>query len=254
MQFFAKLALVGSLASSLLGVLAAPVDGAVFPRQLAQVITSCTVPNTVALTFDDGPYLYTYEISEMILAAGGKATFFLNGNNYECIYSKDNVDRIKYLHDKGHHIGSHTWGHKNLTTLSWDEVHHEMWLVEEAMQRIIGVTPAFMRPPFGSYNDNVLRASAVRGQKVAIWDFDSGDSAGLTAEDSKKRYDEIATKRPSNILALNHETYEQTAHDILPYAIEKLQAKGYKMVTLSECLGEPAYQFIGSPASGSWSC
>ncbi|CAE6455359.1 unnamed protein product, partial [Rhizoctonia solani] len=53
MQFLAKLALVGSLASSLLGTLAAPVNGTVLPRQLAQVITKCSVPNTVALTFDD---------------------------------------------------------------------------------------------------------------------------------------------------------------------------------------------------------
>jgi hypothetical protein len=27
---------------------------------LAQVITKCTVPNTAALTFDDGPYSYIY--------------------------------------------------------------------------------------------------------------------------------------------------------------------------------------------------
>jgi hypothetical protein len=29
-------------------------------QTLAQVITRCTVPNTVALTFDDGPYAYLY--------------------------------------------------------------------------------------------------------------------------------------------------------------------------------------------------
>jgi hypothetical protein len=42
---------------------AAPVDdnSTLVPRQaLAQVISSCTVPNTVALTFDDGPYDYIY--------------------------------------------------------------------------------------------------------------------------------------------------------------------------------------------------
>ena len=27
-------------------------------QALAQVISSCTVPNTVALTFDDGPFFY----------------------------------------------------------------------------------------------------------------------------------------------------------------------------------------------------
>ncbi|KAI3620938.1 chitin deacetylase [Moniliophthora roreri] len=44
-----------------------------------------------------------------------------------------------------------------------------------ALSRIVGVTPAFMRPPFGSYNDQVLDASGLRGQDVVIWDFDSHD-------------------------------------------------------------------------------
>ncbi|GAB1524600.1 hypothetical protein RhiTH_007754 [Rhizoctonia solani] len=293
MQLFVKFALVSSIASSFLGTLAAPTNSTLFPRQLAQVITKCTVPNTVALTFDDVRSLYlieiaccahplliraltyvrsniftsiysadllyvdTYEISERILQAGGKATFFVNGNNYQCIYHPDNVNRIKYLYEKGHQIGSHTWGHKDLTTLTWDQVHDEMWRVEQALMRIIGANPAYMRPPFGKYNDNVLRASAVRGQKVAIWDFDSGDSAGISAAASKGRYDDVTARRPSNILTLNHETYEPTARDILPHAIAKLQAAGYRMVTLSECLGESpaaAYQSQGPPATGSWSC
>jgi hypothetical protein len=47
-----------------LGLLAAlvratPLPGTLERRQgLAQVISSCTVPNTVALTFDDGPFIY----------------------------------------------------------------------------------------------------------------------------------------------------------------------------------------------------
>ncbi|ELU38818.1 hypothetical protein AG1IA_07152 [Rhizoctonia solani AG-1 IA] len=74
MQLLAKLALLGSVASSLLGALAAPLNETLYPRQLAQVVSKCTVPNTVALTFDDGPYWYTYDISKAILAAGGKAS------------------------------------------------------------------------------------------------------------------------------------------------------------------------------------
>jgi peptidoglycan/xylan/chitin deacetylase (PgdA/CDA1 family) len=254
MQFLTKLALVGAVASSFLGALAVPLSTSKVPRQLAQVITKCTVPNTVALTFDDGPYAYMYDISKAIIAAGGKATFFVNGNNYGCIYDADNVKRIKYLHSKGHQLASHTWGHKDLATLTWDQVHDEMWRVEEALQRITGLTPAFMRPPFGSYNDNVLAASAVRGQKVAIWDFDSGDSTGATPAQSKQKYTDIANQRPSTILTLNHETYERTAHEVIPHAISVLQAKGYKFVTLAECLGEQPYQSVGTPATGSWTC
>jgi peptidoglycan/xylan/chitin deacetylase (PgdA/CDA1 family) len=228
----------------------------VAPRQLAEVVYNCKNSNTVALTFDDGPWVYSYDASKALVAAGAKGTFFLNGNNYQCIYDDAEIARVKHLYDHGHQIASHTWSHKNLTTLSWDQVHDEMWRVEQALQRILGIKPAFMRPPYGSYNDNVRAVSAVRGQKVAIWDFDSRDSAGATPAESKALYDNIISQHPNTILALNHETYERTVHEVLPYAIGKLQSAGYKLVTLAECLGEDAYQSIGTPGTkdSSWTC
>jgi peptidoglycan/xylan/chitin deacetylase (PgdA/CDA1 family) len=236
--------------------LVASVSAAPQPRALAQVITSCKKPNTVALTFDDGTYLYGYDISKAIVAAGGKATFFLNGNNYGCIYDDANIKRIKYLHDKGHQLASHTWSHGHLNSYSWDKLHDEMWKVEQALQRIAGVQPAFMRPPFGEYNNLVREAAAARGQKVVIWDFDSGDSVGASASESKSRYDQTISQRPASILTLNHETYEQTAHNVIPYAITKLQNAGYQMVTVAECLGEEPYQFTTAPGTkdASWKC
>ncbi len=65
-------------------------------RQTGGVITSCTVPNTVALTFDDGPYIYSYvsnptyvvflthgvvfrqNIVDILDAKGVKGTFFVS--------------------------------------------------------------------------------------------------------------------------------------------------------------------------------
>lgn len=107
----------------------------------------------------------------------------------------------------GHMVASHTWAHKDLTTLTWDQIHDEMWRVEQALQRIVGVTPAFMRPPYGNYNDLVRQASYVRGQKLVTWDFDSGDSTGSTAAQSNAAYDTRLVKNPSTLLALNHEVY-----------------------------------------------
>jgi len=242
-----------ALLSAALAVTAMPANSTE-RAPLAQVITQCTVPNTAALTFDDGPWYYIYDISKALVAAGAKGTFFFNGNNYGCIYDADNVKRVKYAYDKGHQVGSHTWAHLDLATLSWDKIHDEMWRVEQALQRIVGVTPAFMRPPYGSYNDLVRQAAYVRGQKLAIWDFDSGDSTGSTAAQSDAAYDALAKKHPNTILALNHEVYEQTAHVVVPHAISVLQAKGYKLVTLAECLGVQPYQSVKAPQTGTWTC
>jgi peptidoglycan/xylan/chitin deacetylase (PgdA/CDA1 family) len=221
---------------------------------LPQVITQCTVPKTAAITFDDGPYAYLYDISKALVAAGAKGTFFFNGDNLGCIYAPENVKRIKYAYAQGHQIASHTWAHKNLSTLSWDETHNEFWRVEQALQRIIGVTPAFMRPPYGSYNDLVRQVAANRGQKVTMWDFDSGDSLGLTPAQSKQAYTDLANRHPSTVLALNHEIHERSAHEVLPHAISVLKGHGYKLVTVAECLGQKPYQSVGAPQSGSWSC
>ncbi|KAF8599422.1 carbohydrate esterase family 4 protein [Ceratobasidium sp. AG-I] len=256
MQFFTKLSLAVTAAASILGAMAIPMNTTLETRAAAQVITKCTKPNTVALTFDDGPYYYVYDISKALVAAGAKGTFFFNGNNYGCIYDADNQKRVKYAYSKGHQVASHTWAHKDLTTLTWDQVHDEMWRVEQALQRIVGVNPAFMRPPYGNYNDNVRNVAGARGQKIAIWDFDSQDSIGATPAQSKQYYDQVIAQHPSTILALNHETYERTAHEVIPYAIQKLQAAGYKLVTLAECLGLPAYQSVGTPQTpdASWTC
>jgi len=224
-------------------------------QSLARVITRCTAPNTAALTFDDGPYLYTNDISNTLNAAGAKGTFFFNGNNYGCIYSSDNAQRVKNVYNQGHQVSSHTWAHlSNLATLSSDQINSELSKVELAFQRIIGVKPAFVRPPYGSYNNLVRQIAASRGQNLVTWDFDSGDSTGSSPAQSKQAYTNLANRHPSTILALNHDVYERSAHDVLPHAISVLQTKGYRLVTVAECLGMPAYSSVGSPQSGSFSC
>jgi len=128
--------------------------------------------------------------------------------------------------------------------------------VELALQRIIGVQPAWMRPPYGSLNDLVVSAANTRGQNLALWDFDSGDSDGTPPEGSKAMYNDTAAQHPTSILALNHETYASTAYDVLPHAIQVLQGAGYKLVTLAECVGEVPYQWVVAPQTPGpdWQC
>jgi peptidoglycan/xylan/chitin deacetylase (PgdA/CDA1 family) len=222
---------------------------------LAKVITSCTKPKVAALTFDDGPWIYGYDVSKALVAAGAKGTFFINGNNYECIYNADEVKRVQYIYSHGHQIASHTWAHLHLTTLSPSKLASEFANTDLAIQRILGVTPAFMRPPYGEYNDAVRAQAFNRSQTMVTWDFDSRDSDGATPEQSKANYDNVISEKPDNILTLNHETEEKTVHVVLPYAIKKLQASGYELVTVAECLGmAPYHPQVTAPQTGPFSC
>jgi len=220
------------------------------------VVTKCTVPNTAALTFDDGPYIYMNEVVDTLKNAKAKGTFFFNGKNWGCIYDEDNVERVRYAYDNGFQVASHTWAHKDLSTLSRDQVNSEMERTEVAIQRITGALPAYTRPPYGSYNDVVLQVAEARGQKLANWDFDSGDSSDVKVDDQKARYDDVAARHPSTVLSLEHEVHETSVRQVLPYAIKKLQDAGYKLVTLAECLGTQPYVSTGKPAArdGSWQC
>lgn len=69
-------------------------------------ILSCTKPGIVALTFDDGPYLYTEQLLNSLVGSGMKVTFFLNGQNLGNI--NDNAALVQRMIADGHQVGSHT--------------------------------------------------------------------------------------------------------------------------------------------------
>lgn len=244
--------------SAVISVLAVLGNASPMKRQNANVIYSCTQPNMVALTFDDGPYIWGSEVSDILTQHNATGTFFYNGNNWDCIYDSNIIATVQHVYNAGHMIASHTWSHPDLTTLTWDQIHNEMWLIEQAILRITGAYPAFFRPPYGSFNDLVLQAAYVRGQQVVIWDFDSGDSVGASEQQQMANYDSTIASHPSNILALNHETYDSTVHQTLPYAIQQLQAAGYQLVSLDVCLGgEQRYQYVTAPQQfdpSTWHC
>ncbi|KAF5347051.1 hypothetical protein D9758_011619 [Tetrapyrgos nigripes] len=239
------------LFASLFGLSTSLLTGA-FPVEsrspLAEVITSCTVNGTAALTFDDGPYLYTKKNVDQLDAAGAVGTWFFNGDNYDCIYNQDAVDRVKYVFDHGHQVASHTWAHANLTTLNKAAITSEFSRTQEAIWKITGAKVAFTRPPYGETNDDVLAVASQQDQNVINWDLDSNDWRG-NVNASKGYYDETIAKKPSTILTLNHDTLQPTSDEIIPCAIQALQKAGYKLVSVADCLGVPAYLDFGSAQS-----
>ncbi|KAJ6483785.1 carbohydrate esterase family 4 protein [Mycena vitilis] len=203
----------------------------------ATVYDRCVTSNTIALTFDDGPYIYENKISDFLTQSGAKGTFFVNGNNYDCIYDEDVVPLLRYTFEAGHQICSHTWSHPDLATLS---------ATKTALLKVLGITTKYLRPPYGSYNKRVRQVASSYNKSLVVWDFDSGDSVNKTWQESEALYDDTIVKQPANLLPLNHETEENTALILVPWLIEKLQGAGYKLVTLAECLGEEPYVSKGT--------
>ncbi|KAJ6596023.1 carbohydrate esterase family 4 protein [Mycena sp. CBHHK59/15] len=222
----------------------------------ATVYTNCLVDGTAAITLDDGPYKWIKNVSDTCTNSGANCTFFVNGYNWDCIYDTAQQDGLKYAYGKGHQIASHTWSHPDLTTLNQTAMEAEMDKVDLALQRILGVTPSCLRPPYGNYNDDVRMVAASRNKSLILWDFDSGDSTGSTPQQSEDMYDQAKASETGTLLALNHETSNTTVFEVLPYAIKVLQAYGYVLVTVAQCLGIEPYTSITEPGKPnvSWHC
>ena len=94
---------------SFLKIAPAPYAAADSAVPVGQVITSCTQPGTVALTFDDGPYIYTGQVLDTLKNADVKATFFVNGDNWATILSDSSQALVQRMLSEGHQIGSHTY-------------------------------------------------------------------------------------------------------------------------------------------------
>jgi len=125
----------------------------------------------VALTFDDGPHpAWTPQLLALLKSLNVHATFFVVGKM---------VDRYPELArqevEEGHELANHTFSHPHLTLLKEPDVEKELREGAEAIQRAVGYTPVFFRPPGGQYNATTLRAAAALHLTPVLWTANAKD-------------------------------------------------------------------------------
>ncbi|KAJ2959443.1 hypothetical protein NQZ79_g5076 [Umbelopsis isabellina] len=210
----------------------------------AGVKTTCNEGH-FALTFDDGPFMYTNELLDKLEKEDIKVTFFVNGKNYWDIQSMPEAQyTIRRAYAAGHQIASHTYSHANLSTLDIEGVKREVQSLEQVLLPIIGKKPAFIRPPFGAMTDVNFDLLTGLGYTVVRW---SVDSKGYETQNLEK---EIANYKaqvgPSNGvvggIALEHDVYQQTVEELIDFTIAYVKSRGYKFVTVAECFNANPYQ------------
>ncbi|KAJ3028719.1 hypothetical protein HDV00_010082 [Rhizophlyctis rosea] len=225
------------------------------PASSITVYTKCKQSNVLAVTFDDGPANYQQSIIDQFAAAGGKTTFFLNGNLYRCIY--DGASTILAAYKAGHQIAAHSWSHQHMTSLSTSQQQSEIKKVDDALAKIIGAKPTYMRPPYGETNSALNEVARQLGYRAMInWDIDTEDWNGKTPAQSLAKFTSADT---SGHISLSHENYQSTVQTLLPQIISYAKSKNLKLVTVGECLGESSslwYKEVGTPKSrdSTWVC
>ncbi|RAH81172.1 hypothetical protein BO86DRAFT_419435 [Aspergillus japonicus CBS 114.51] len=209
------------------------------------IIRSCTVPGTVALTFDDGPKEFTKDLLDLLDRYEAKATFFITGNN-------NAKGLIRRMHESGHQLASHTWSHQDLSKISRSQRRIQLLWNEAALRNILGFFPTYMRPPYSSCTaeSGCLADMGELGYHIVLYDIDTEDykhDSPTEIQRSKDIFDSsldarTAFDRPWLVIA--HDVHEQTVHNLTEHMLKKLIAEGFRPVTVGECLGDsPKYWY-----------
>ncbi|MBQ7316838.1 MAG: polysaccharide deacetylase family protein [Clostridia bacterium] len=199
----------------------------------------------VAITFDDGPHnVWTKQIVNELGRYGYTATFFVLGNRIDGTAYKGG-DTMSFAASQGHEIAIHGYTHEvYYNKCTNEEYNFELSETDKAIRNWGGGTPTLMRPIGGSITTERVDACPYA---VIKWDVDSEDwrykyKSDDTEEARKEKVDTIVQNVMSNVgdgsIILLHDIYEST-YDATRIILERLNAEGYAVVSVSELLGEP---------------
>lgn len=183
----------------------------------------------VVLTFDDGPWPNN---TPMVLKALAdqctKALFFPIGK-----HAGYRPDIMKQVAAAGHTVGSHTWSHKDLTTLKQDQAKEEFEKGVAAVSIALGSKPVdpFFRFPALRNPPEMVKYLGERNVAMFSTDMDSFDFKMRKPEQVIKSIMAKLEKHGKGII-LMHDFQQATAHAAADL-LKQLKAGGYKVVQIT---------------------
>ncbi len=196
-----------------------------------QIITHCTVPGTIALTFDDGPSAYTTQLLSLLSSHDIHATFFIIGNDPTRgpIFSPPWSAILQQMYVEGHQIASHSWMHQDFSALGVDGAREEIVKNEDAFKSVIGVVPTYFRCPYlrcGAAS-SLLTDFGYRVVDVSIdtKDYENND-ASMIAVSKNKFQAELGWEGQGGGVVLAHDIHYQTVASLAEYMIMLVEERG----------------------------
>ena len=217
----------------------APRDPAVSAEPDAQVMTVIERgPNIfprVALTLDAGSEAGPVpRMLQTLRERKIKITFFVTGD-----FIATYPDIVKQIAADGHEFGNHSLTHPNLRKVNDVQLRHEMEATEHLLNLVTGKsTLPYFRPPYGEYDDRVVRCAQDLGYKTVCWSLDSLDSVGVTKTPQflvQRITARIGPEAMRGAIVLMHCDSEATAK-ALPVILDQMSRMKLEVVTLSRLL------------------
>jgi peptidoglycan/xylan/chitin deacetylase (PgdA/CDA1 family) len=189
----------------------------------------------IALTFDAcstrEPSHYDDRVTEVLVKNRTPATIFLGGK-----WIEEEQEHAKFLASSPQfELGNHTFLHPHLTEISDDRIREELQRTQEALYAATGKQATLFRPPYGEYNDRVVKIAASLGLTTVEYDIASGDPDRHATKEKLIEYVTEETKNGSIIVMHINRRGWHTA-EALPDIIRILRGRGYTFVTVGELL------------------
>ena len=145
-----------------------------------------------------------------------------------------NTDLILRMASEGHLVCNHTKNHKDMTTLTRDEITKNVCDLEKIYEEKTGLKMAkYFRFPEGRYNRESLAVIDELGYKTIFWSFGYADWDDKRQMDSEKAMKKILENTHNGAVILLHPTSSTNAK-ILPELIDTWRSMGYTFGTLDE--------------------
>lgn len=210
----------------------------------------------VALTFDDGPHPErTDQLLQILADNDAVATFFVLGENVERY-----PDVLKRVYEAGHEIGTHSYNHTDLMTLTYDQIITEQYgKTNDVIEQAIGVRALIDRPPYGSMTPEMAEQI---GRAQVMWTVDPNEwreeykNAESLFQNVVKGSEKTGPGVHDGAVVLSHDIHQVTV-DAYDRIIKELKNEGYKFVTVTQMMQiaeqrgktEGFYKFNGAPSA-----
>jgi len=205
------------------------------------VIGAFESPQTVALTFDDGPDLnVTPRILDVLARHSAKATFFVLVD-----HARARMPLLRRILDEGHEVGLHFDRHDRITSLPKAMAFRRLREAKRHLSELAGPISLF-RPPYGNQNQVTYLFARLLNLTVIGWTRQGDDWIEQTPEHSAA----LVTKNLSGgDIILLHDGLElgpDEPHPTLDRArvtdlvLDEAGRRGLNMVTVGELLARGA--------------
>jgi polysaccharide deacetylase family sporulation protein PdaB len=169
----------------------------------------------------------TQQIIDILNKHHVKATFFLTGGWVDQ-YPED----VKAIFAAGHNLGNHTQNHKNMSQLSHQEKIEELQEVHNKVKELTGYEMNLFQPPYGDYDNNVIKTAKECGYETVLWSVDSLDWKNYDANRIISTVCENENLKNGAIILMHNST--KNTVEALDCILSNLKEQGYEIVPVSE--------------------